>query len=898
MNIWSLRSASRIGIVGQKSLRYLFGVAMLLAGTAGYAQTCERMLTADVVALDMPLMWNRLGAQNINGMMYALKRDVVRIPDNTPLTRLPDNEVEQAAQSGNVALRPDKRPRPLVLRMGAGDCMEITLTNLLHPQANPFNVNNGPIERSGIDFKLHNDNQVAGRRVSLRFQGTQLVDDIDDDGSFVGRNENNATIDVGESQTYTIFGQFDGTFVGRSYGATVGGEGQGGQMASGLFAVLNVGPKHAAYYRSKVTNEELELATIGYSDQGHPIVDYEAVYPDAKPWTSEGKAGLPILNMIQEVGGEYEIVHNELDAIVAYGPDYVLGTVDQEAGYDDWNYLDKAGYDSFLGHFPAETYPLEAVGKRNPTVPGRLEPFREFTVAFHDEVQTKQAFPRWYEDQVFQHTLHGVKDAFMINYGSGGIGSEILANRFKVGPMHDCVNCAYEEFFLSFHTVGEVGQLTDIPANAGLENCAPDLSGCGATGPKANYVLYPDDPSNVHHTYQGDPVAFRNLHAGPNEQHVFHLHNHQWLFNADDPDSNYLDAQGLGPGSGYAYWVNFGGSGNRNRSAGDAIFHCHFYPHFAQGMWEMWRIHDTFEPGTELKVTADGLYNDEYQQKWHKPFTEDGIGIGNGTPGDVNGDNFVRALPDGEIVAGAPTPAVIPLPGKTMPPMPAIDVSIKPNEHVVDVCVVGKGTSSEQQVLRDSTTGLCPGGSETAQRPVGSLTEIKRGRVEVVGDNYKRYGVYGEDGRLGGYIKDEWGNDTDKFDDVNPGYPFWIAGMEHTIGNRPPTPPLDMITQDQAQDLVWNDTNPYHNLWAGNEAWKDANAIDGWDGGLPRFSIAGYAAGGQTVAAVTRLDMSKEILRAKPTFYPEEGTDLELIAMGFHAQRCHDSTRIQGGNGY
>ncbi len=96
----------------------------------------------------------------------------------------------------------------------------------------------------------------------------------------------------------------------------------------------------------------------------------------------------------------------------------------------------------------------------------------------------------------------------------------------------------------------------------------------------------------------GDFVKFRNTHIGK-EQHVFHLHNHQWLYNPNDDNSNYLDAQGIGPGVGYTYEINFGGSGNRNKSAGDAIFHCHFYPHFAQGMWYHWRHYDTFEEGHE-----------------------------------------------------------------------------------------------------------------------------------------------------------------------------------------------------------------------------------------------------------------------------------------------------------
>jgi hypothetical protein len=98
----------------------------------------------------------------------------------------------------------------------------------------------------------------------------------------------------------------------------------------------------------------------------------------------------------------------------------------------------------------------------------------------------------------------------------------------------------------------------------------------------------------VHHSYINDRVKFRNLHAGK-EHHIFHLHSHQWQFQPNNKASNYLDSQIIGPGAGYTYEIAFGGSGNRNKTPGDAIFHCHFYPHFAQGMWELWRNHDTFE---------------------------------------------------------------------------------------------------------------------------------------------------------------------------------------------------------------------------------------------------------------------------------------------------------------
>jgi hypothetical protein len=172
-------------------------------------------------------------------------------------------------------------------------------------------------------------------------------------------------------------------------------------------------------------------------------------------------------------------------------------------------------------------------------------------------------------------------------------------------------------------------------------------------------VIGAEDAANVHHSYINDFVKFRNTHIGK-EQHVFHLHNHQWLYNPNDDNANYLDAQGIGPGVGYTYEINFGGSGNRNKSAGDAIFHCHFYPHFAQGMWYHWRNNDTFSTGTRLAASGTGYHT----VRW---------ATGNTTPAAG-----ARAYPDGEIVFGAPIPALVPLPGKAIAPMPG-RVTVRPN---------------------------------------------------------------------------------------------------------------------------------------------------------------------------------------------------------------------------
>src|SRR6516164_3238105 len=97
----------------------------LAAANAGPADAaaCDRRRTmhADVVAFDQPMMINRFGTSRPQGMIYALRQDVVVI------------DAAQGLVPGNVQLRADKRPRPLVLRVNVGDCLKIDFQNLLAP---------------------------------------------------------------------------------------------------------------------------------------------------------------------------------------------------------------------------------------------------------------------------------------------------------------------------------------------------------------------------------------------------------------------------------------------------------------------------------------------------------------------------------------------------------------------------------------------------------------------------------------------------------------------------------------------------------------------------------------------------------------------------------------------
>ena len=501
---------------------------------------CERTIRARVVAIDQPYTYNRFGSFNPAGMIYALRHDVVA------------SDGQGTPGPGNAMLRPDKRPRPLVLRANVGDCLEVEFTNWLA-------VDRDDIRRAP-DVPFHvpdpgdgRDNSPATRAASFHVNGLHVLD-IDSIGANVGNN-GSALAAPGETRTYRYIATREGTYLAHSMGAIAGGEGDGGSLVHGLFGSVSVQPRGAVWYRSQVTAAQLAAATKGRNPDGTPKIDYDAKDPHGKP----------ILRMLDDNG---QIVHSDLTAIVA--------------GYQSTEYVT--------------------------TITPDRGAYREMVVFFHDELNAVQAFPELEEDP----TLVVTGDINGINLGASGMGATLLANRKRIGPSARCIECAFEEFFLTSWANGDPALNVEVDGNG-----------------KAVRALYPDDPSNVWHSYLGDPMRIRNIHSGPAETHVFHLHAHQWLQSPGSDNDAYVDAQSISPGSSFTYNINFEGSGNRNLTPGDSIFHCHLYPHFATGMWGLWRVHDTFEAGTPD-----------------------------------------RNLPDGEIAEGTPTPALVPLPKFAMPPMP------------------------------------------------------------------------------------------------------------------------------------------------------------------------------------------------------------------------------------
>lgn len=115
--------------------------------------------------------------------------------------------------------------------------------------------------------------------------------------------------------------------------------------------------------------------------------------------------------------------------------------------------------------------------------------------------------------------------------------------------------------------------------------------------------VYGDPAPPILRAYVGDPSKIRLIHGGIKETHVFHLHNHQWRLEADNPVSTILDSISISPQECYTLDILYG-AGSRNGVIGDVIFHCHLYPHFHEGMWTLWRIYDRLEDGNG--VLPDG----------------------------------------------------------------------------------------------------------------------------------------------------------------------------------------------------------------------------------------------------------------------------------------------------
>jgi len=194
--------------------------------------------------MDQVITYNRMGAFNPAGMIFALSRDVFPKGTLAPNQTLANSCAEVVCSPGDVQLRDDKRPRPLTLRVNEGCNIDITLTNLLSNIAGPLNkfVTDAENEAAGIDLcetmppgatprpGICQSEQPATRNVSIHVHG-MIPALAADDGSNVGNN-GSSLVAPGSWTTYSLTAEREGAYVITS-GPNLGGEGGSGAIASG-----------------------------------------------------------------------------------------------------------------------------------------------------------------------------------------------------------------------------------------------------------------------------------------------------------------------------------------------------------------------------------------------------------------------------------------------------------------------------------------------------------------------------------------------------------------------------------------------------------------------------------------------------------------------------------------
>ncbi len=422
-----------------------------------------------VAAVNVAIPFNRWGDLDPDGQVYVLQGD--KLATKNWFRPLAANAADDPA--GNRRLR----PRPLILRANAGECIKINFKNEL-----------SPTQWSG---------RLVNPRASMQVRG-MAYDAKTSDGGAVGFNKD-TTVGIGQSTTY--FWQApneEGLHLFRSQTMTSGEEEDAGSNAHGLYGAVAVEPA-GSRWTDPETGQPLYNGTTNHTrvtkSSGDPYVD-----ADIRP------VGAASFRESVQLAQDYNEVQ---PGLVGHGFNY--GTEPQ----------------------------------RNREEAGRLP--------------------------------------------ADGLGEEVSLSSWGYGDP-------------SLVKLASGKATRESPWEPGREDCGLEakLAGKGSC-----YV------ANVTHSYVGDPTKIRYAMAGVAETHVFHLHAHQWLanpkdkatFNPRNPNSSTLDSQTFGPGETFTADLLYG-AGSQPGTFGDSIFHCHLYPHFAEGFWSLLRVHDVYENGTGK--TPDG----------------------------------------------------------------------------------------------------------------------------------------------------------------------------------------------------------------------------------------------------------------------------------------------------
>ena len=282
------------------------------------------------VAVNGPDGFPHLTDGDPEGMVFVLQRDQAAVENwYAPI-------IGSAADgyAGDPAAGRRLRPRPLVLRANAGECIQVTLTNELDPaQMAPFLPQVDP-------------------HVSMHAFGVSYAPNTGD-GSSVGHNTD-TTVGVGESITYFWRApSSEGLYLFRDMGMPAGANADGGGAEHGLYGGLAVQPAGSRWF-DPVTGAELSSPVpanqyLGVAGQsGELYIDAAIAIPDGRRYRETVQISQDVIPVVAAPPAEpperfafnygSESEYKRLD----YKPEWCADCVGEETGLSSWTFGDPA----------------------------------------------------------------------------------------------------------------------------------------------------------------------------------------------------------------------------------------------------------------------------------------------------------------------------------------------------------------------------------------------------------------------------------------------------------------------------------------------------------------------------------------------------------------------------
>lgn len=562
------------------------------AGAQDACRDSRRTIHYDVAAIDIAIPINGWGDINPQGMIYVLNNpqalpNVAQVRDtNFKLYDSTDESIPRKIQ-------------PLVLRANMGDCIEISLTNLLdtiNETINPAIDLNTTIDSPTDPATLLPINALPFQRnVGMQIMGLPFDPEISY-GGFVGNNPD-TTAAPGATKTYRWYANRTGGFMFRDNSNIQFPQ---DTVVKGLFGMVVVEPPDSTWFDS-VTGRHFLKA--------NPQIGYNL--SDLAQQGTDPITGKP---MFLGVGAS------------------IFASIHQQPG----------------APLPRGALLWENVSGND---------FRDYAIIMHDEFEGRISPVAWNEDgtiaafgEEFFPPTGQKDDTFLMNYRSEPLRNRVGAwvrHRGQI-PVPDAglVNGLVNTTFTN-RTLGVPFVDIPVPVQGGIEgatgiftlnasNMTVILPNGRKFGPGDDFCddgIFASDnarPGDINYTfysclgeeahlqswpfgdpavalpraYWGDPVILWVGNADSHDTHTFHLHAHRWFHDPDQADfnllpvpenpiqvSNRLDVQGVGAGEVFKIVLEQG-AGSQAGTAGDSIFHCHLYPHFGGGIWGAIRVFD------------------------------------------------------------------------------------------------------------------------------------------------------------------------------------------------------------------------------------------------------------------------------------------------------------------